>query len=71
MLLERKIFWTNLAVGLLGLFVGIDNLLRWYVNFSDTKSFVIGTICSFSAVIWLIITLFLKKTDKKHNNPGS
>jgi len=68
MVLEKKIFWTNLAVGLLGLFLGIDNLLRWYVNFSDIKSLVIGIICFLSAVIWIILTLFLKTHTKGNNS---
>jgi len=58
---EKKIFGTNLAIGLLGLVLGIDNLLRWYVDFQDTKSLIIGIICFLSALIWLIITVLPKK----------
>lgn len=70
-MLEKKIFGTNLAIGLLGLVLGIDNLLRWYVDFQDTKSLIIGIICFLSALIWLIITVLPKKTQAKGSNRES
>ena len=53
--------WTNLAVGVLGLFVGIDNLLRWLANSFDTKSLLIGGICAVAAFFWILFTIFQKK----------
>lgn len=56
-------FWTNLAVGLLGLFVGIDNLLRWMSNDYLTQGLVIGILCTTLATVWLFYVFF--KRSKK------
>jgi len=53
----RKIIWTNIAVGLLGVFVGIDNLLRWSSDANDTKSLIIGAVCIILAAGWLLASL--------------
>jgi multisubunit Na+/H+ antiporter MnhG subunit len=65
MSIEKKFIATNVAVGLLSIFIGIDNLLRWSNNHSDTKSMVIGIICIVLAVSWLVITLLSKKKTSK------
>jgi len=59
-----KQFWTNLSVGILGLFVGLDNLLRWIDNNSLTKELIIGVICLALATVWIIYVLVKIKTDK-------
>ena len=56
-------FWTNLAVGILGLFVGIDNLLRWISNDSFTQGLVIGALCSILATIWLVYVFVKRHTE--------
>ena len=56
-------FWTNLAVGILGLFVGIDNLLRWISNDSFTQGLIIGTLCTILATIWLVYVLVKRNTE--------
>ena len=56
----QKILWTNVAVGLLGLFVGIDNLLRWSSDATDTKSLIIGAVCVILAAGWLLVSLTRK-----------
>ena len=58
---QNKLFWTNLAVGILGVFVGIDNLLRWFDSASHTSNLIIGLICTICAVGWLVYVLFIKK----------
>jgi len=60
---QIKNFWTNLAVGILGLFVGIDNLLRWVSNDSFTQGLVIGTLCTVLATIWLVYILIKRSAD--------
>jgi len=57
-------FWTNLAVGVLGLFVGIDNLLRWNSDNSFTQGFVIGTLCTILATVWLVY-IFVKRSKEE------
>lgn len=59
-----KQFWSNFAVGILGLFVGLDNLLRWIDNNSFTRGLIIGIICITLATIWLIYVLVKMKTNK-------
>ena len=59
-----KQFWTNLAVGILGLFVGLDNLLRWIDNNFLIKELIIGVICLALATVWIIYVLVKMKTDK-------
>ena len=60
---QIKNVWTNLAVGILGLFVGIDNLLRWVSNDSFTQGLVIGTLCTVLATIWLVYILIKRSAD--------
>ena len=60
---QVKHFLTNLAVGLLGLFVGISNLLRWMNDGSLTHELVIGTLCTILALIWLVY-VFVKRSKE-------
>ena len=60
---QIKHFWTNLAVGILGLFVGIDNLLRWFSNDSFTKELVIGALCTILATIWIVYMFFKRNIE--------
>jgi len=57
-------FLTNLAVGVLGLFVGINNLLRWMSDNSLTQELVIGSICTILATTWLVY-VFVKRSKKE------
>ncbi|MFH1851590.1 MAG: hypothetical protein ABIA75_04530 [Candidatus Neomarinimicrobiota bacterium] len=56
-------FWTNIAVGVLGLFVGIDNLLGWMSDSSLTQELVIGSICTILATTWLVY-VFVKRNKE-------
>lgn len=60
---QIKHFWTNIAVGILGLFVGIDNLLRWISDDSSTQGLVIGALCTILAAIWIIYVFVKRNTD--------
>lgn len=60
---QIKHFWTNLAVGILGLFVGIDNLLTWFSNDSFTKELIIGALCTILAAIWIVYTFVKRNTE--------
>ena len=60
-----KQFWTNLAVAILGLFVGIDNLFRWIDDNSFTRGLIIGAVCTLLATVWLIYVLITKKSKIK------
>jgi len=60
---QVKHFWTNLAVGVLGLFVGIDNLLRWMSSDSLTQGLIIGTLCTILATAW-IVYVFVKRSKE-------
>jgi len=55
-------FWTNITVAVIGLFVGINNLLRWIKDQSDTRGLVLGVICTLLAVIWLVYVLYTRKS---------
>lgn len=59
---QSKIFWTNLAVGLLGIMVGIDNLLNWVYDGSNARNLIIGLICTICAIGWLI-SIFINKKN--------
>lgn len=63
MIKQVRLFWTNVAVGILGLFVGIDNLLRWLNNFSLTRSLVLGVLCTVLATVWLVYVFVSRNTD--------
>ena len=56
-------FWTNLAVGILGLIVGIDYLIRWTGDDFLSREFIIGSICTILAISWLIY-VFVKRNNK-------
>lgn len=43
---QRKLFLTNLAVGILGIFVGIENLFRWFYDGYYIRNLIIGLICT-------------------------
>ena len=63
-----KKFWTNIAVVILGLFVGIYNLILWIDDNSLTRELIIGAIYTLLATIWLLHVLVtknlkMKKTD--------
>jgi len=60
---QIKHFWTNLAVGILGLFVGIDNLLRWVSNGFFSKELVIGALCTILATIWIVYIFVNRNTE--------
>jgi hypothetical protein len=60
---RNKLIWTNLAVGILGIFVGLDNLLRWFDDGSHTRNLIIGLICMICATGWIIYILFVKKPE--------
>lgn len=53
--------WTNIAVGVLGLFVGISNLLRGSGESANTQDFIIGIVCTILATGWLVAVLLSKK----------
>ncbi|MFC1730728.1 hypothetical protein ACFL6I_10385 [candidate division KSB1 bacterium] len=63
-----KQFWTNLAVAILGLFVGIDNLFRWFDDNSFTRGLIIGSICTLLATVWLIFVLITKNSKMKETD---
>lgn len=56
-------FWTNVAVGVLALYVGIDNLLRWMSDASFIRGVVIGTLCTILATAWLLF-VFIKRSKE-------
>ena len=63
-----KKFWTNIAVAILGLFVGIYNLILWIDDNSLTRELIIGAICTLLETIWLLRVLVtrnlkMEKTD--------
>ena len=60
---QIRLFWTNLAVGLLGLIVGIDYLMRWTSDDFLTREFIIGSLCTVLAILWLIF-VFVKRNNK-------
>ena len=63
-----KQFWTNLAVAILGYFVGIDNLFRWIDDNSFTRGLIIGAICILLATVWLICVLITKNSKMKETD---
>ena len=63
-----KKFWTKIAVVILGLFVGIYNLILWIDDNSLTRELIIGAICTLLETIWLLRVLVtrnlkMEKTD--------
>ena len=60
---QNNHFWTNVAVGVLGLLVGIDNLLRWMSDDSLTRGLVIGTLCTILASAWLVY-VFVRRSKE-------
>ena len=63
MIQQKKLFITNLAVGMLGLVVGASNLLRWVENRLNTYSLILGIICTVCAIGWLIYMFWSKKAE--------
>ena len=57
---QVKIFWVNLAVGVLGLFVGSSYLLK---DVSSSRDLVFGTICIILAAGWLVY-VFISRNSK-------
>ena len=55
---QTKHFGTNLAIGILGLFVGVDNLLRWLNDDTLIKELIIGAFCTVLAIIWIIYSFY-------------
>lgn len=58
---QGRLFWTNLAVGILGMFIGIDHLFRWFNEGANIRSLIIGSICAICATGWLFFVLFVKR----------
>ncbi|MFC1484007.1 hypothetical protein ACFL5M_02320 [Candidatus Neomarinimicrobiota bacterium] len=54
-------FWTGAAVGILGLFVGISNLLRGIGAEANTRDLIIGIVCTILALGWLVVVLIGKR----------
>jgi hypothetical protein len=50
-------FWIRLAVGALGLFVGIDHLRRWLSDPAATGSLALGAACTTLGAVWIVYTL--------------
>lgn len=63
MALQIRMFWTNLAVGILGLIVGIDYLIKWTGDDFLSREFIIGSLCTILALSWLIY-VFVKRNNK-------
>jgi len=61
-------FWTNITVAILGLFVGIYNLILWIDDNSLTRELIIGAICTSLATIWLLHVLVTKNLKMKKTN---
>ena len=60
-----KQFATNLAVAIIGLFVGIDNLFRWIDDNSFTRGLIVGGICTLLATVWLIYVIITRNSKIK------
>jgi tellurite resistance protein TehA-like permease len=60
-----KKFWTKIAVVILGLFVGIYNLILWIDDNSLSRELIIGAICTLLATIWLLRVLITKNSKMK------
>jgi hypothetical protein len=65
MAVRNKAFVTNLAVGILGIFVGLDNLSRWLYDGAPMRHLIIGMICTVCALGWLLYIFF---SDKNSNS---
>ena len=61
MIQQKNIFVTNIAVGVLGLFVGISNFLRWMDNTLNISSLALAMFCTICALAWLIYVLLRHK----------
>jgi hypothetical protein len=59
-----KKLWGSVAVGLLGLFVGISNLFMAFGNGLHTRSLIIGLVCTILASAWLVWTFLTRRTVK-------
>jgi len=57
-----KKFRTNIAVAIIGLFVGIYNLILWIDDNSLSRELIIGAICTLLATIWLLRVLITKNS---------
>lgn len=57
-----KKFWGSLAVGLLGLCVGISYLVMAFGESSQTRNLIIGVVCAVLGSAWLIRTFLTAKT---------
>jgi len=62
MLKKRPQFWGGLAVGLLGLSVGISNLVRAFGDGPQTLSLIVGVVCTILATAWLVRIFLTKRT---------
>jgi len=60
-----KIFWVNLAVGILGLVVGISYLLKMLGDVSSFRDLVFGAVCIILATGWLVYVFFAKKIKSR------
>ncbi|MEE4312807.1 MAG: hypothetical protein V2J62_13170 [candidate division KSB1 bacterium] len=66
MALRNKVFVTNLAVGILGLVVGVDNLSRWLYDGASMRHLIIGMICTACALGWLLYVFFSSKNNNSN-----
>jgi hypothetical protein len=57
----NNFFWLNVAVGALGLFVGVSYLIKIFDEIYYTRDLVIGVACTLLASGWLIYVFFSKK----------
>ena len=60
---QIRLFWTNLAVGILGLIVGIDYLMRWTGDNFLSREFIIGSLCTILALLWLIYVFIIRNNN--------
>jgi len=59
---NKSSFWTNLAVTILGILVGLDNLFSW-LKAGDSMDLLLALVCLTCAVIWGIFSLLQHKKN--------
>jgi len=64
---QVKMFWTNLAVGILGLLVGFSYLLKILGETSYVRDLIFGVICLVLATGWIVYVFLSKKRGTKTN----
>ena len=58
-------FWLNLAIGLLGLIIGLSYLINVFVVISNIKDLVLGVLLVLIATGWLVYLFTSKKVESK------